>query len=782
MRRLASILAVLAAAPAAAAQQQDNRDDEIVVTADRPRGSIPGDTPPETTFSAADVRSYGASSIFQILMAIAPHTGSASIRGGGGLPIVLVNGRRITGFQEIRDLPPDVISRVEVFDEQVALQYGFSPNQRVVNLVLEREFNAETAEIGGGAADGDARASTRFETSHTNINEGNRLALGLSYDDASAVTELERDIAPPFSGPDARNLRTLAPALENWRVNATLGRALNERVTANASLRLETSEQISWLGLDAASVLRLRNSETELARATAGLDGAIAGWQWTATATGDLTSQDSRTTDSTTPARTSSDQSLFDITANANGALFGLPAGSARLSARAGVETRRIESLSVDAIGEHRADLDRSTPSARMTFLAPITSRRREFGEALGDISLNVTSSWADPSDFAALTGLGYGASWSPAQPLRFSVQIETSETAPTLQQLGDPLLTTPGIPFFDAATGQDVVISRTTGGNNTLLAEERDDVVFNANWSPPQVEGFTLSFSWARNDSANVASALPTALAETEAAFPARFTRDLGGTLIAVDARPINIPRRDIESIRWGVSFSAPIGAQRARTARAESEAQTPHGPQSANTATDSSAEQTPHAPAAAPPPHAGPASPAMQRIGLGNGARAGAGRWNISVFHRVRLLDEVILAPGAPVIDLLDRGGLDGGGEPASSIEFEGGVFYRGIGLRLNGGWSDSYTIPVASGGALDFSDRWTLNGRLFINFNQRERIIEAAPFLRDARLALGIDNVTDSVVEVRDSFGQTPVAYQEGYLSPLGRVVQLSFRKQW
>ena len=85
MRRLAPILAVLAAAPSAFAQQQDN--DEIVVTAERPRGTIPGDTPPETTFSAADVRSYGASSIFQILMALAPHTGSASVRGGGGMPI-----------------------------------------------------------------------------------------------------------------------------------------------------------------------------------------------------------------------------------------------------------------------------------------------------------------------------------------------------------------------------------------------------------------------------------------------------------------------------------------------------------------------------------------------------------------------------------------------------------------------------------------------------------------------------------------------------------------------
>jgi len=140
-RSLATLVAALAVAPNAFAQAPSRTEDEIVVTVERPRGSVPGDVTPEATFSAQDVRSYGASNIFQILSAIAPQTGSASIR-GGGMPIVLVNGRRISGFQEIRDLPPDVISRVEVFDEQLSLQYGYSPDQRVVNLVLEKTFSA----------------------------------------------------------------------------------------------------------------------------------------------------------------------------------------------------------------------------------------------------------------------------------------------------------------------------------------------------------------------------------------------------------------------------------------------------------------------------------------------------------------------------------------------------------------------------------------------------------------------------------------------------------------
>jgi outer membrane cobalamin receptor len=775
MRTAYSFLLSLALAPTAFAQDRA-QEDEIVVTAERPRGSVPGDIPPETTFSAADVRSYGATSIFQILAAVAPHTGSASIR-GGGFPIILVNGRRISGFQEIRDLPADVISRVEVFDEQLAIQYGYSPDQRVVNLVLERRYSARAAEAGGGAAAGDARGTARAEASLTDINEGDRLALSAAYETASSVTELERDILPSTSGSDARAVRTLAPDSDTWRVNTSFARALSERLTGNASIRIDNSEQRALLGLDSADAVRERDSETQTIRGAAGLDGAYEGWQWTTTATADFTRQESETTDTLAPTRTRSDQTLYDLTANANGALFDVPAGRARGGLRVGVERRDIESLTSDTSGEARADLDRTTPSARATFNLPITSRRREFGEAFGDIAVNATASWSEPSDFDALSGYGFGGSWSPLRPLRFSLQYENSQAAPTLQQLGDPTLTTPDVTFFDITQGETVTIERTTGGNPALSAEDREDTIFNANLALSQALSF--SFSWARNDSANALVALPTALSETEAAFPSRYTRDLSGALIALDARPINLAQRNIESIRWGVSYSRAIG-QRSRSEddrppSAQPQAQAPT-PEVQTPTAPGEQQQQPQTPDASPPPAL------ERRMGMGGGQTAGAGRWSISVFHRMRLMDEAILAPGQAPIDLLDRGGLEGGGEPASSIEFEGGVFYRGLGVRLNGGWTGGYSIPVASGGALDFSDRWTLNARMFMNFDSRPAWTEAAPWLKGARLSLVIDNLTDSFVEVSDETGAVPTAYQEGYRNPLGRVVQLSFRKQW
>ncbi|MFX5252973.1 hypothetical protein ABTD06_19685, partial [Acinetobacter baumannii] len=80
-----------------------------------------GDIPPEQQLGPADIRSYGVNSVAELLTELAPQTYSG--RGGGGAPVVLLNGKRISGFQEIRDLPTEAIARVDILPEEVALKY-----------------------------------------------------------------------------------------------------------------------------------------------------------------------------------------------------------------------------------------------------------------------------------------------------------------------------------------------------------------------------------------------------------------------------------------------------------------------------------------------------------------------------------------------------------------------------------------------------------------------------------------------------------------------------------
>ena len=139
------------APPAAAEEDEDEGAPDIVVTGSRRQpGAVIGDIPPEQQLSPADIRSYGVGSITELLAELTPQTTSG--RGAGGGPVILLNGRRISGFQEIRDLPTEAIARVDILPEEVALKYGYRADQRVVNFVLRRRFRAVTAELNGRAA------------------------------------------------------------------------------------------------------------------------------------------------------------------------------------------------------------------------------------------------------------------------------------------------------------------------------------------------------------------------------------------------------------------------------------------------------------------------------------------------------------------------------------------------------------------------------------------------------------------------------------------------------
>jgi len=139
----------------AAAAEQDYEDEgdspTIVVTGRRPVGSVIGDIPPENVLTSGDVRATGATNINDLLDAIAPEIGSSQGR-GGERPVMLLNGQRISSFRELRDIPTEAISRVEILPEEVALKYGYSATQKVVNIVLRPRFRSTAVELEGKVA------------------------------------------------------------------------------------------------------------------------------------------------------------------------------------------------------------------------------------------------------------------------------------------------------------------------------------------------------------------------------------------------------------------------------------------------------------------------------------------------------------------------------------------------------------------------------------------------------------------------------------------------------
>src|SRR5207237_4011596 len=102
---------------------------DIIVRGDR--RSVITNLAPIATLDANAVAATGATTMGELLAAIRAVTQAAD----GSPPIFLINGQRVSGFEEVNTLPPEAIEKTEVLPEQAALKFGYPPTRRVVNFI-----------------------------------------------------------------------------------------------------------------------------------------------------------------------------------------------------------------------------------------------------------------------------------------------------------------------------------------------------------------------------------------------------------------------------------------------------------------------------------------------------------------------------------------------------------------------------------------------------------------------------------------------------------------------
>jgi uncharacterized membrane protein YgcG len=189
-----------APAPKTPAPDPDDEVQEVVVRGKRiPQvGGVVGDIKPELQLSPADIQSYGVSSVTELLEELAPETRSDRGRGGES-PVVLLNGHRISSFNEIQNIPTEAILRVDILPEEVSLKYGYTANQRVVNIVLRRRFRAITGEGIAGAPTEGGEIKGTAEADLLNLRGDARLNLDLKYTANTALSEHARGVVEPAS-------------------------------------------------------------------------------------------------------------------------------------------------------------------------------------------------------------------------------------------------------------------------------------------------------------------------------------------------------------------------------------------------------------------------------------------------------------------------------------------------------------------------------------------------------------------------------------------------------
>ncbi len=193
-------------------------------------GAVVGDIKPELQLGPSDIRAFGVSTVTELLQELSPETRSDRGR-GGETPVVLLNGRRISSFSEIQNIPTEAILRVDILPEEVSLKYGYTADQRVVNIVLRRRFSATTGELQAGGPTEGGQATGQAEADLLRLRGDSRLNLDLKYHGASNLTEADRDLTSIALGQPFDLAGNVVSPTSGGEIDPALSAAVGHTVT-----------------------------------------------------------------------------------------------------------------------------------------------------------------------------------------------------------------------------------------------------------------------------------------------------------------------------------------------------------------------------------------------------------------------------------------------------------------------------------------------------------------------------------------------------------------------
>ncbi|MDN3645882.1 hypothetical protein QWY75_06655 [Pontixanthobacter aestiaquae] len=618
------------AQPASAEQSSVNQSGEIVVVGQRLRGQVETDQPPVLELEEEDIAAFGANSITDLLAAIEPQTSSTRGR-GGGRPVFLINGVRVGSFREFRSYPTEAIRKVEVLPEETAQKFGFPPDRRVVNFILKDNFTAITGELEYEQPSIGGYSRTEQEATLLKITKAGRINLNVELNDVSPLTESDRDIIQTAASepdvatdPDPAEFRTLIADSRQIEATANFAKASLENGSSlglNATFNRSDSLSLSGVNtvtlVDGAGNSAIRTfdpdnpletrRQTNVFSSSASYNNRLGPFQLTATADGSITDAQTQIDRRADVTALIDDAAADNIAINsiipaqadagfdqANSASYSgtskvtlrgspllLPAGELSTTLDLGYDWTRINSE--DSRAGSTVSLTRGDLSGGFTVGIPITSVRDEVWDTVGTISVNGQASFNHYSDFGTLYRLSGGVTWFPIDSLNLQATYVWREVPPSLSQLGSPQITTLNVPTFDFATGDTALVSVTSGGNPLLEAETQSDWSFSGSWEFADNARFRIDYS--RNTSSDVSSSFPFLTPEIEAAFPGRVTRDVGGTLVALDRRPVDYFETHTERLTFGLNLRGSFGQRQSQPPAQPGGA----GPERSNSSQDS-------------------------------------------------------------------------------------------------------------------------------------------------------------------------------------------------
>jgi hypothetical protein len=726
---------------------------------------VVGDIPPERSLKPADILAYGANTVDDLVKALGAQVGSGRGRDDDG-PVVLLNGRRISSYAEISRLPTEAIERLEVLPEAVALKYGYHADQKVLNVVVYERFSSRIAQASATVPSEGGQSAKGGAASYLNIRGDTRLNVDARYDRSSDLLEAARAVWELGDDDALGRFRTLLPATQHLTLTGTIAGPVLKDVPASLNGVFEHLTSRSLLGLGDAGAL---TSDREARHAHVGgtIGGGIGKWRWSSTGNYDRTSTATLTDTSISgPARNAARS--IDARAGADilgsGPLVTLPAGPIYASVKTSFDSTDFSTRSLNGGLVRSASLSRNRGAVQANLDIPIASRDISGVAWVGSLTVSGNVLAEHLSDVGELTTYGFGLAWSPSSRVNLRASITDEQGAPTVQQLGDPLIATPGLIAFDPATRETVQVTQITGGNRSLRLDRRH--VFSAGLTakPLATADVTIGIDYVGTRIDDAIASFPVLTPAIETAFADRLTRTPDGRLTFIDARPVNFARTQQRQLRSVFSFSHVVGT-------------VPPGFENGGIRLDKGdadmRETSPGRFALIPRP----GSALERNLDTVNS------RVFFNIEHLWRLTDEVQIGANDAPLDLLDGDALSvSGGRSRHEVEVQTGMARRGLGASLNVTWrSGTLVRGLGTTGDLAFHGYATFDLNVFANFGSYLGG-KAPTWAKGIRASLTITNLFNQRPEVRDESGATPLNYQSAYLDPLGRTIGFSLRKSF
>ncbi|MEM9840271.1 MAG: hypothetical protein AAF830_14095 [Pseudomonadota bacterium] len=707
--------------------------DEIIVKGRVLSGRTLADVEPELVLDEDDIAAYGVSSIADLLAILTASTSTGRGREEEEPPVVLVNGRRVSGFREIGRYPTEAIARVEIFPEEVALSYGFSASQRVVNFVLKDNTRIRAVEALVGAPSRGGSTFTSASVQQLTVNGNQRRSLDAQGRRDPEILESERNL-----GSSDGDLRTLTPDRDTWSAGFSLGRGLKNEGVATLSGSYEDTDERALLGQsDDGGSFFVQDSRSKDFVVGASAASRLAPRTWTLTAEASRRERMISTRTISTEAGGSQPEQRDESTTTnltfdgvINDRSITLGGGKLALTGQAGGRWEQLEQRDGE---RERLSSQRSTGTLRGNISVPISWWRA----IPGQLSLNANGQADFLSDVGTIGSVGGGLNWKIGSRTQLLASYTAEEGAPTLAQLTAPEVVTPGVRIFDAAQANDTIATVIDGGNAALTPDVRQvlkfgvqikpwlerDNQFNVEYTQSSVDGETRTFAFLTD--------------EFEQAFPDRVQRSVDGELISFDRRSVQVDLSERQQLRSSLTLKWEIPARVVK---------------------------------------GGLSAAAAKR----RGGRPGAAQ--ALIVHRWTLEDQAE-APGGVVFDFLNGSAASNfGGTPEHRVD---AILYRwneGIGFFGYVRWQAA-TFTDGPLGRVEYDDLVGADARLTYEFNYAsDRVIERLPFLKETRLTMAVDNVFDLRQTVRDQNSETPVALRPDLLDPLGRTFRVELRKRF